>query len=192
MAHRNVRTRLAAGQFISFLDARIDAAPASALPVITFSDAMNFYWNDRAPHISHVPAAHTDGDSIVHFPGLNAFHMGDTYFSGMYPFIDKDSGGSVAGVIAALDRVLADSDPATRIIPGHGPVSDRAALQAYRTMLATVSARIESELANGASRESIIAGRPSAEFDERYGGGFIEAPRWAGMLVDLLTAPSAN
>lgn len=192
VAHDNVRTRLAAGQMVTFLQSLAEPAPAAALPVITFSEQMNFYWNGQDVHVLHVPLAHTDGDSIVHFPGLNALHLGDTWFAGMYPFIDVSSGGSVAGVLAALDRALALADADTRIIPGHGALSDRAALVAYRGMLASVSERIAKQLAAGATREAIIAAKPTADFDATYGGGFIKADAWVGMLIELLSAPAAR
>lgn len=192
LAHENVRTRLERGQFIRFLERRIDPAPAAALPVVTFREAMNLYLNGEQIEVFHAPAAHTDGDSLVYFRTADVLHMGDTYFAGMYPFIDRDSGGSLEGVIGAIDAALERIGDGTRIIPGHGALSHTAELRAYRDMLQTVGDRVRGQLAAGATREEVIASQPSADFDARYGGGFIEPARWIGLLCDLLGADSGG
>ena len=109
MAHDNVRRRMSADQLISFVgnSARQAASPKVALPVITVPGAISFHINGEEVHAFHVPAAHTDGDLIVHFKGGDIVHMGDVFFNGSYPFIDAGSGGSPLGMIAAFDRVLA-------------------------------------------------------------------------------------
>ena len=187
VAHDKARERLARGQFITFLQSKAEPAPPAALPVITFTEQMHFYLNGQDVHIIHLPNAHTDGDAIVHFPGLNALHMGDLYFAGMYPFIDVSSGGSVAGVLAGMDKALELSNDETRIIPGHGPLSDRKQLAATRAMLATVAGRIEAQINKGATREAIVAAKPTADFDKEYGGGFLKPDPWVTMLVELLS-----
>ena len=106
--------------------------------MITFTDAMTFHWNGDDIHVFHVAPAHTDGDAIIHFKEANAVHMGDTYFNGFYPFIDVSTDGGIDGMIAAADKVLAMIDDETKIIPGHGPLSNKAELMAYRDMLVTV------------------------------------------------------
>ena len=106
--------------------------------MVTFTDAVTFHLNGDEIHGFHVPPAHTDGDSVVHFRKANVIHVGDLFFNGMYPFIDLSTGGSVAGMIAAADRMLAMAGESTRIIPGHGPLATKADLKAYRDMLATV------------------------------------------------------
>jgi glyoxylase-like metal-dependent hydrolase (beta-lactamase superfamily II) len=192
VAHANARTRLARGQLITFLQSTAPPAPPAALPVLSFSDAMSFHLNGQDVHLYHVPLAHTDGDSIVHFASANVIHMGDTWFAGMYPFIDGSSGGTVAGVLAAMDRALSLANEQTRIIPGHGPLGGKAELAATRAMIATVSERISARLARGEAREAIVAAKPTAEFDATHGGGFIGADKWVGMLVDLLTPVPVN
>ena len=189
VAHGNARTRLAAGQTIPFLERSIAPAAAAALPELTFSESLQLHVNGEDIDVRHAPRAHTDGDLLVHFPRANAWHLGDVYFAGMYPFIDGSSGGSVGGVVAALDAVLAQSDQATRIIPGHGPLSDRSELQDWRAMLATIAARVESAVRAGETREAVIAAKPTADFDARYGAGFVAPDRFAGMLYDLLATP---
>lgn len=186
MAHDNVRKRMSSEQFISFFRSKTAPAPAQALPVVTFAQEVTLHLNGEEIFAFHVPNAHTDGDTIVHFRKANVFHMGDTFFNGFYPFIDVSSGGTPDGVVAAADRVLALSDDKTRIIPGHGPLSSKADLKTYRDMLATVTARVKALVKDGKAMEDIVAAKPTADFDERWGKGFIPAPRFLEMLVEGL------
>src|SRR5713226_4768141 len=105
-AHENVRKRMSAEGFIEFLGMKTKPEPEIALPVVTFTRDLSFHLNGDDIEVHHVPRAHTDGDSIVQFRKSNVVHMGDTFFNKLYPFIDTSSGGSVAGVIAAVDRIL--------------------------------------------------------------------------------------
>lgn len=156
-------------QFIEAFNSRVPAAPEVALPVVTFATDVTFHLNGDDIHAFHVPPAHTDGDAIVHFERSNVVHMGDIYFAGSYPFIDLSSGGSVHGVIGAVARVLAMIDDGTRIIPGHGPLSNRRELQRYHRMLTTVTARIEELVGEGRGLEEVRAAGVTAEFDAVYG-----------------------
>ena len=173
VAHDNVRRRLAAGQLIEAIGRDVPPAPEAALPVITFDQSVTLHLNGEAIHAFHVDPAHTDGDTIVHFQPANVIHTGDTYFSGLYPFIDKSSGGSLDGMIASADRVLAIADEETKIIPGHGPLSNRAELAAWRGMLVDVRQRIGEALAAGKTLEEVQAMKPTARWDARYGKGFL-------------------
>jgi glyoxylase-like metal-dependent hydrolase (beta-lactamase superfamily II) len=174
VAQDAVRTRLAAGQFSKIFNMEIPPAPAAALPVVTFSEDLIFHWNGDEIEALHAPNAHTDGDAIVHFRKANAMHMGDVFVSGRYPFIDLESGGSLSGVIAGCDRALAIADAKTRIIPGHGPLSGRDELIAYRDMLMLARERIEAAIAAGTSLEKLIADSPLADLDPVWGGGFVK------------------
>ncbi len=187
VAHDNVRRRMSVEQFQAAFNRTVPAAPPEALPVVTFGDDVTFHLNGHDVHVFHVAPAHTDGDSIVHFRAANVIHMGDVFFSGRYPFIDLGSGGSVDGVLAALDRVLALADGNTRIIPGHGPLSDRAALEAYRTVVKTVRDRVAAAIGRGESVEQVIAARPGAEFDAEWGGGFIDPERFVRIVYASLS-----
>ena len=183
VAHDNVRKRLSSEQFIEFMRAKVPASPKEALPVVSFSKDVTFHINDDEITAFHVPNAHTDGDAIVHFKKTNIVHMGDTYFNGFYPFIDISSGGSADGMVAAADRVLAIADDKTRIIPGHGPVSNKAELTTYRNMIATVAGRVAALVKQGKTLEEIVAAKPTEEFDMRWGKGFIPPARFVEMLV---------
>ena len=183
LAQDNVRKRMATDQVIAFFDMKTKAEPGVALPVITFSAETTFHFNGDEIHAFHAPRAHTDGDTIVHFRKSDVIHMGDTYFNGLYPFIDASSGGTVDGVIAAADKALAIAGDATKIIPGHGPLSNKAELKAYRDMLATVTARIRKMVKEGRKVEEIATSGVTAEFDAAWGKGFLAPPMFARMMA---------
>jgi glyoxylase-like metal-dependent hydrolase (beta-lactamase superfamily II) len=173
VAQDAVRTRLAAGQFSKRFDMKIEPAPAEALPIITFSEDLTLHWNGDEIEALHAPNAHTDGDAIVHFRKANALHMGDVFIAGRYPFIDLESGGSLAGLIAGCDRALALADAKTRIIPGHGPLSGRDDLLRYRDMLVVARDRVGAAQAAGRTLDALLADSPLADLDPVWGGGFI-------------------
>jgi glyoxylase-like metal-dependent hydrolase (beta-lactamase superfamily II) len=190
VAHDNVRVRLSTEQFISFFDARSPPAPPAALPIVTFNDTVTFHLNGDEIHAFHVAHAHTDGDAIVYFRKADVIHTGDIFFNGMYPFIDYDSGGSIEGVIAAVDRMLQLAGPGTKIIPGHGPLADEAKLQSYRAMLDDVRGRIRKIVTDGKGLGEAIAAKPTADHDATWGGGFIKPDRWVELLYrGMLSQP---
>lgn len=186
VAHDNVRKRLTKEQFIEFFGMRTPPAPKAALPVITFSTDTTFHINGDEVFAFHVALAHTDGDAIVHFRNSDVIHMGDTFFNKLYPFIDTASGGTIDGVIAAADRVLAIAGDNTKIIPGHGPLASKADLKNYRDMLATIAARVKAQIKEGKKLEEIVASKPSADFDEAWGKGFIPGAKFGEMVAKNL------
>ncbi|HTG77074.1 MAG TPA: MBL fold metallo-hydrolase [Steroidobacteraceae bacterium] len=189
VAHENVRTRLSEEQFIALLDMRVPPAPAGALPVVTFDDSVTLYLNGDRLDVVHVSDAHTDGDAVLWWQAANVVHTGDVYLSGTYPFVDLDSGGTLAGLVAALEAILARVNDATLIIPGHGPMSNRRELSDYRDMIVTVGRRIREGVESGRNLEEVLASRPTAEFDARYGQGFMTPTRLVGILYRDLTRP---
>jgi glyoxylase-like metal-dependent hydrolase (beta-lactamase superfamily II) len=155
VAHDNVRRRLSLGQMLR--GSQVPPAPPAALPVVTFSDDVSFHLNGDDIRVHHVEHAHTDGDALVHWTGANVLHMGDTFFNGMLPFIDLESGGSIDGAIAAVEAGLALANEQTAIIPGHGPMARRADLVRYRDMLRTLRDRVAAAIGEGRSLEQIQA-----------------------------------
>lgn len=186
VAHDNVRTRMKAGQLIKFFNFEVPPAPHIALPVVTFADSVTFHVNGDELAVLHIPRAHTDGDSVVHFKKANVIHMGDLYFAGMYPFIDLESGGAVDGVIAAGKQILAMADDKTKIIPGHGPASSKADLAEYVKMLETIRANVAALVAAGKSQEEAIAAKPTAALDDKWGKGFIKSDTFASLVYQSL------
>jgi glyoxylase-like metal-dependent hydrolase (beta-lactamase superfamily II) len=183
VAHENVRRRMSTDQFIEFIKSTQPAFPHAALPVVTFAQGLTFHLNGDEMRVVHIPRAHTDGDAIVHFVASDVIHMGDVYFAGMYPFIDTSSGGTIDGTIAGCDQALAIAKDSTRIIPGHGPLSNRAELKEYRDMLATVAARIRKLVAEGRKVDEIVAAKPTADLDEKWGKGFVKGDKFAEMIA---------
>ena len=186
VAHENIRRRMATGTFMEAFNRQVEPAPAAALPVVTFSDAVSFHWNGEEIRAFFVGPAHTDGDAIIHFVKADVFHMGDTLFNGMYPFIDVSAGGRIDGMITAADRVLKVAGDTTRLIPGHGPLATKADLQAYRDMLAQVRDRVAKLKAEGKTAEQIVAAKPTADLDEKWGGGFMKPDNWIGLVIESM------
>jgi len=153
---------------------------------VTFTDAVTFHWNGDEIRAYHVPPAHTDGDVIIHFAKADVVHMGDVFFNGGYPFIDTSSGGRIDGVIAAAERVLGGIGEKTRLIPGHGPVGTKADLQAYRDGLKTLRDRIAKLKAEGKTRDQAIAAKPTADYDAKWGTGFMKGDTFTGLVYDSL------
>jgi len=182
VAHENVRKRLSSDGFIEFLGMKTKPEPTVALPVVTFTRDITFRLNGDELVVTHAPRAHTDGDSIVRFGKSNVVHMGDTFFNKLYPFIDTSSGGSVAGVLAAADRVLKMAGDDTKIIPGHGPLGSKADLKAFRDMLAAVSGNIQGQIKARKTLEQVVASKPTAKYDEVWGKGFLAPEKFVTML----------
>ena len=160
--------------------------PKAALPVVTFSSDITFHLNGDTLRAFHVPRAHTDGDSVIHFKNANVIHSGDVFFNGLYPFIDVDHGGTVKSMIQAADAVLEQADGNTKIIPGHGPLGDKVQLQAYRDMLATAYERLSQLKAKGMSMEEAVAEKPLADLEELWGKGMFPGEKWISLIYDGL------
>ena len=169
VAHDNVYKRMSVGGAIQLLKQNYAPAPKAALPVISFSETATFHLNGDDVTSIHLPPAHTDGDSLVRFAKANVIHSGDVFAAYRYPFIDVESGGSVKGVLRAIDRLLPMLDDDTKLIPGHGGLSGKKDVLAYRKMIATVVGRIEPMARSGKTLQQVLAAKPTREFDEEWG-----------------------
>lgn len=187
MAHDNVHKRMAAGHKSG--SGRVTPPAAKdALPVVTFNDSLTLHVNGQSITGIHVEHAHTDGDTIVYFREANAMHMGDTFFNGMYPYIDRSSGGHIDGIIGAAARALSLADESTKIMPGHGPLAGKADLQRYHDMLGTIRDRVAALVAEGKSLDEVQAAKPTADFDGTVNAdGFIKPDRLVGFVYESLT-----
>lgn len=166
VAHHNVRKRMTVDNFSEILNHATPAFPEIALPVVTFSEDVVFHFNELEIKAVHMADAHTDGDSVVYFGSANVVHMGDLYFNiNGYPYIDTGTGGTIDGLIRAVDQVLGQIDDQTSIIPGHGPLSNKAELSAYVERLKAVRDRVKVLIDEGKNLEEIIAANPTGEFD---------------------------
>ena len=191
VAHENVRRRMGAEQFMESFNQRVPASPTAALPIVTFTDGISFFVNGDSVRAMHVKNAHTDGDAIIVFQGANVIHMGDTYFNGIYPFIDVSTGGSLDGIIAAADLVLAMADASTKIIPGHGNLGDKASLQSYRNVMADVRGRVAKLIAKKRTLAQIIAAAPLADYDSTWGKGFMKPDQFLTIVHAGMTKATA-
>lgn len=186
IAHENVRARMSTEQFLEFFDSRVAPSPNIALPVVTFSDAINFYLNGEEIRVVHFPPAHTDGDSVIHFLHANVIHTGDLFTYGQYPFIDVSSGGSVDGMITAAKRLLSMVDADTKLIPGHGPLGNRSKLREFHDMLVTIRDRIVSAVEAGRSLNDIVLAEPAREFDAEWGHKFLSSEQFVRLVHSSL------
>jgi cyclase len=184
VAHDNVRKKLTVDQVLELINYPQTVQPDIALPVVTFSDTVTFHLNGEEIHGMHVPPAHTDGDSIIHFRNADVVHTGDTFFNGYFPFIDTQNSGSVAGMIRAGKKTLAMISDTTKIIPGHGPLASKSDLEAFLKMLAAVQAKIEPMVKAGKSVDEIVAAKPLAKLAETWGKGFINGEVFTKIAID--------
>lgn len=184
VAHKNVRKRMSEEQS---REGRVTpAAPAIALPVITFGEDLQLHFNGLELMAIHVDNAHTDGDAFIWIPEANVLHMGDVFFHKRYPFIDLSSGGSVNGLIKAVETALFLVDDDTQIIPGHGPMADRADLKKYHDFLKTVRLRIKSYSDVGRSLEQIDPAKVVEGYEE-WTWGFINDETLVKLFYSSLT-----
>jgi len=184
VAHDNVRKRMSVEQLLR--GDKIPAAPGAALPVVTFASDLTLHLNGDDVRVQHVEHAHTDGDALVKFEKANVLHMGDVYFNGLYPFIDAESGGSIGGLLAAVDRGLALSNEATLVVPGHGPLSNRAELARYGAMLKNYRDRIAALKAEGRTLAQVIDSKPTAATDALLGKAFIKPDALVTSIYETL------
>ncbi|MBU0482748.1 MAG: MBL fold metallo-hydrolase [Proteobacteria bacterium] len=181
-SHHNVRDRLKMGSFIEAFKMKGEPTAPEGLPVVTFSKDLSFHFEGNTITARHVPHAHTDGDCFIHFREANVIHAGDFFFNGLYPFIDVGHGGSLKGMITAVDKVLALSDEKTKIIGGHGPLGDKKQLTAFRVMLATAYERLGKLKAEGKSAAEAVAEKPLADLEETWGKGMFTGDRWIELI----------
>ncbi|WP_282043951.1 MBL fold metallo-hydrolase [Winogradskyella flava] len=173
IAHDNVKKRLEAKQRDG------SYKPEEALPVITFNDKLNISINNESVAIFHVNNAHTDGDAILYFTESNVLHTGDTYFNGRYPYIDLNSGGSVNGYIEAAKRGLMVIDENTKIIPGHGKLSNQQEYKKFLKMLEELRDNIQKAIDDGKTEDEVKSDETLTKTydDLGYGSGFINSER---------------
>ncbi len=178
-AHDNIRKRLIE-----------DSGPAGGdggLPVITFGDGVTFHLNGLEAQVFHIPQAHTDGDAAIFFADVNVIHTGDVMFHNMFPFIDLDSGGTVAGYIAGQKMLISMADDETKIIPGHGTLATKADLQRDLLVLTDSQARVKLLVDQGRTIEEVLETNPLSVYHDEYDWQFISTERMTRTLYRGLT-----
>ena len=167
LAHANTPTRMSETHVV--MGMQMTPVAKDSLPTQTFTTAHTLHVSGERIEARYIPPAHTDTDVSVHFTRANVLHLGDVYFNGGYPFIDTATGGNIDGQIAGATLGLATADRSTRIVPGHGPVSDSEALLKYRDMLVTVRDRVKKLKASGRTLDEVVAAQPTADLDAAWG-----------------------
>jgi cyclase len=186
IAHENVRKRMGMENHMKIFKTKVPPAPETARPLLTYTEKVTLHLNGEDVSVFHMAPGHTDGDSVVYFPNANVIHMGDLYFEGLYPYIGIYSGGSIDGMIKVIGQVLPVIDENTKVVPGHGPLSNKAHLQEYVAMLTAIRDNVRRLMKEGKTMEEVVAAKPTRAFDEKWGKGFLPPDRFAGLVyMDL-------
>jgi cyclase len=172
LAHENTKKRMSEAHDLAPLGLHFPPSPAEALPEKTFSHTHKLEANGETLTLTHVPPSHTDTDIYVHFQKADVIQTGDLFFNGIYPFIDANTGGKIGGMIASCDKILALAKDSTKLVPGHGPLGNKADLTKFRDMLITARDRIQELKSEGKSTQEAVAAKPFADLEADWGKGF--------------------
>ena len=175
LAHENTKRRMSSTQDVPILGLHFPPSPADALPQQTFASSYKLEANGEALALQYFSPAHTDSDIYVHLQKANVIHMGDTFFNGMYPFIDAGTGGKINGMIAAADKALRLADNNTKIVPGHGALGNKVDLTKSRDMLITARDRVQKLKSAGKSVQEAAATKPLADLDATWAQGMLSS-----------------
>jgi cyclase len=173
VAHENTKKRMSETHDLPVLGFHFDPSPGNALPQETFGSKRSIKLNGETLELEHLAWAHTDTDIYVLFEKANVVHMGDTFFNGLYPYIDSGTGGKIAGMIAAADKVLEMTTKDTKIVPGHGPLGSKDDLTKFRELLLTARNRVEKLKSAGKTIEEAVAAKPLGDLDATWAKGML-------------------
>ena len=189
IAHPNARKRLETDQVSKFFKQTFPALPKEALPTLTYEQSISIFFNGEEIKVVHFPNSHTDGDSVVFFPGSNVVHMGDNFFNPRFPIVDLEAGGSVEGMTKNVADIIGrlQNVPGVKIIPGHGPLTDLDGLKAYHRMLVETTEIVRKRMAAGKTLDQIKAEGLPDEW-KSWGSGFIKTDVWLTLVYSSLSA----
>jgi glyoxylase-like metal-dependent hydrolase (beta-lactamase superfamily II) len=191
IAEENVKKQLSSVQDVPFVGLRDGRYPSQALPGVTYSSSMILRQGSQRLTLENYGSAHTDGDTVIYIAPANVAVVGDIFSNRVYPIIDLVSGGSIDGMIHSVDRILAQTDEQTKIVPGHGSVATRADLQEYRDMLVQVQQSIKDLIAAGKTMDDVVAAAPTKDFDARWGSGYVTPEVFTKMVFSSLAGASS-
>jgi glyoxylase-like metal-dependent hydrolase (beta-lactamase superfamily II) len=195
VGHVDLRERMAKGQYLAAFNQTIPPSPPAALPTLTYTDALTLHFDGETIELFHPQHAHTDNDSLVHFKRANVIHASGTFGGdGSYPFFDASSGGSLAGMIAAEEKMLSWADAKTRIMPDEGDPASSEALKACRDMLVAVRASVQKLIDEGKSEDEAVAAKPTQDFDARWvrPGAFMTGDAFTRLAYQSLKGAGAS
>ncbi|MGD8539373.1 MAG: MBL fold metallo-hydrolase [Candidatus Aminicenantes bacterium] len=170
IAQTDTRKRMITEQYHPLFDTTVPPYPEAALPTVTFAKSITLDFNGGDIHAFHIENAHSDSDIVIHFKNANVIHTGDIVFSAGFPFIDRPHGGSVEGMIKAANQIIEMMDEETKIIPGHGPLTDREGVKKFRDLIITVRDRIKKQIGEGRTLDEILATNPTEGFEMKGPG----------------------
>lgn len=182
LSHENTRKHLAMTTRVDDWNYTFPPTPKAGLPTVTFKDDHTLAFGGETIQMKHYAPAHTDGDISVYFPNADILHVADTWWNGHYPFIDYNTGGNIKGMIKAAELNISRTTDKTIIIPGHGPIGNRKQLIEFRDMLVTTHGKIANLKKQGKALTEIIALKPTAAYDAKW-GGFVIDPAFFTRLV---------
>ena len=186
IAHENVRERMKTGVTMEFFQRQVPPSPDAALPDITFSNNMALHFEEEPILIYYFGAGHTNGDAVIYFAQSNVLHTGDLYFAGKYPFFDISSGGSIIGLINVLEKILFLADNKTKIIPGHGALSNKEELNAYYEMIKEIKQSVAVLVDAGKDLKTAKSLNLTQKYDAQYGDGFIKPEQIVELIFQSL------
>ena len=192
IAQENVKRELSSAEDVPFVGLRDGHYPPQALPGLTYQSSLTLHQGSRRLTLENYGAAHTDGDTVIYIAPANVAVVGDIFSNHFYPIIDLSSGGSIDGMIHSLDRILAQTDEQTKVVPGHGPVTTRANLKDYRDMLVQVRHRIKDLIAAGKTMDEVVAAVPTKDFDARWASGYVTPEVFTRMVFSSLAGTKAS
>ncbi len=186
IAHENTLKRLKETHDLDVIGLHFDPSPENALPQKTFKESYQMNFSGEHVALGHIAPAHTDSDIYIHFQKANVLHMGDVFFNGIYCYIDRGTNGSIRGMIAGATKMLAMVDGETKIVPGHGPLGNKANLRKFRDMLVTVRARVQKLKSAGKSLEEAVAAKPLSDLDPVWGKGVLSSDAFVHVFYTTL------
>lgn len=181
VAQENVKTRLAKGQYMEFFKRKVDPMDPEGLPSETFKDKGKIKFAGETAQYEHLPPAHTDGDSVIHFHNANVFHGGDLLFNGMFPFIDYGSEGSLAGMAGNAEKIVKMVSDDTTIVPGHGPLMKKSDVKEFHDMLQGSLDIFQRAISQGKTLEQLQADKPLAAYEDKWGKGMFKSDTWIAL-----------
>jgi glyoxylase-like metal-dependent hydrolase (beta-lactamase superfamily II) len=184
LAHENTRKHLSTTTRVEGWNFTFPPSPAGGIPAAVFQDERTVHLNGATIALKHYAPAHTDSDIYAHFTDADILHVADTFWNGYYPFIDYSTGGSIDGMIRATEANLAKVTDKMIVIPGHGAVGDKSQLTFYRDLLVTVRDKVATLKKQGRSLDEIVAAKPTAATDAKWGGGFMSPAMFIGLVFE--------